>query len=44
MGFRRAFDQLRQPTNSGCGCNPTTELNYLLSFRPEAVFTAFDLV
>jgi MoaA/NifB/PqqE/SkfB family radical SAM enzyme len=44
MGFAKAFEQLQQPMNSGCGCNPTSELNYLLSFRPEAIFNAFDLV
>ena len=43
IGFAKAFEQLAQPTNSGCGCNPTTELNDLLSFRPEAIFNAFDL-
>jgi MoaA/NifB/PqqE/SkfB family radical SAM enzyme len=44
LGFAKAFEQLQQPMNSGCGCNPTTELNYLLSFRPEAIFNAFDLI
>jgi MoaA/NifB/PqqE/SkfB family radical SAM enzyme len=43
LGFRRAFDLLAQPTATGCSCYPTQELNYLLSFRPEAVFNAFDI-
>ncbi len=44
VGFARAFELLQQPTDAGCGCNPTTELNHLLHFRPEAVLNAFDLV
>ncbi len=44
LGFARAFELLTQPTDAGCGCNPTTELNYLLHFRPEAILNAFDVV
>ena len=44
IGFAKAFERLAQPMDAGCGCNPTTELNYLLSFRPEAIFNAFGLV
>ena len=44
LGFARAFEMLAQPTDAGCGCNPTTELNYLLHFRPEAVLNAFDVI
>lgn len=44
VGFARAFEMLSQPTDAGCGCNPTTELNYLLHFRPEAVLNAFDVI
>lgn len=44
LGFARAFEMLAQPTDAGCGCNPTTELNYLLHFRPEAILNAFDVV
>jgi MoaA/NifB/PqqE/SkfB family radical SAM enzyme len=44
IGFARAFEMLTQPTDAGCGCNPTTELNYLLHFRPEAILNAFDIV
>lgn len=44
IGFARAFEMLTQPTDAGCGCNPTTELNYLLHFRPEAILNAFDVV
>lgn len=44
IGFAKAFEQLQQPTDAGCGCNPTTELNYLLHFRPEAILNAFDIV
>lgn len=44
IGFARAFELLSQPTDAGCGCNPTTELNYLLHFRPEAILNAFDIV
>jgi len=44
IGFAKAFELLAQPTEAGCGCNPTTELNYLLHFRPEAIFNALDIV
>lgn len=44
IGFARAFEMLAQPTDAGCACNPTTELNYLLHFRPEAIFNALELV
>jgi MoaA/NifB/PqqE/SkfB family radical SAM enzyme len=44
LGFARAFEMLAQPQDAGCGCNPTTELNYLLHFRPEAILSAFELV
>jgi MoaA/NifB/PqqE/SkfB family radical SAM enzyme len=44
VGFARAFELLQQPTDAGCGCNPTTELNHLLHFRPEVLLNAFDLV
>lgn len=44
LGFARAFEMLAQPQDAGCGCNPTTELNYLLHFRPEAILNAFDVV
>jgi MoaA/NifB/PqqE/SkfB family radical SAM enzyme len=44
VGFAKAFEMLNQPTDAGCGCNPTTELNYLLHFRPEAILNAFDIV
>jgi MoaA/NifB/PqqE/SkfB family radical SAM enzyme len=40
LGFRRAFEMLAQPTNSGCSCYPLQELNYMLSFRPEVVLNA----
>jgi hypothetical protein len=43
IGFRKAFDMLAQPTASGCSCYPTQELNYLLSFRPEALFNAIGV-
>jgi hypothetical protein len=43
LGFAKAFEMLAQPTDAGCGCYPTNELNYLLSFRPEAVFNAFGI-
>ncbi len=41
MGFLRAFEELAQPTNSGCSCYPLQELNFLLGFRPESIFNAF---
>lgn len=44
LGFAKAFEMLAQPRDAGCGCNPTTELNYLLHFRPEAILNALDLV
>lgn len=44
LGFARAFEMLAQPQEAGCGCNPTTELNYLLHFRPEAILSAFEIV
>jgi len=44
LGFAKAFEMLAQPQDAGCGCNPTTELNYLLHFRPEAIFNALELV
>jgi len=44
VGFATAFERLVQPTDAGCSCNPTTELNYLLHFRPEAIFNALELV
>lgn len=44
VGFAKAFEMLRQPKDAGCGCNPTTELNYLLHFRPEAILNAMELV
>ena len=44
LGFANAFEMLAQPQDAGCGCNPTTELNYLLHFRPEAIFNALELV
>jgi MoaA/NifB/PqqE/SkfB family radical SAM enzyme len=44
LGFAKAFEMLAQPKDAGCGCNPTTELNYLLHFRPEAVLNAFDVI
>lgn len=44
IGFAKAFELLAQPTEAGCGCNPTTELNYLLHFRPEAILNALDFV
>ena len=43
VGFAKAFEMLAQPTDPGCACNPTTELNYLLHFRPEAIFNALEL-
>lgn len=43
LGFARAFEMLAQPQDAGCGCNPTTELNYILHFRPEAILSAFEL-
>ncbi len=43
IGFGKAFEMLAQPTNAGCSCYPTQELNYLLSFRPEAVLNAIGL-
>ena len=42
LGFAKAFEMLAQPQDAGCGCNPTTELNYLLHFRPEAIFNALE--
>lgn len=44
IGFAKAFQNLVQPTDAGCSCNPTTELNYLLHFRPEAILNALDFV
>lgn len=44
VGFAKAFEMLAQPSDAGCSCNPTTELNYLLHFRPEAIFNALELV
>lgn len=44
LGFAKAFEMLAQPHDAGCGCNPTTELNYLLHFRPEAILNAFEIV
>jgi len=44
VGFAKAFYMLAQPTDAGCSCNPTTELNYLLHFRAEAIFNAMELV
>jgi len=44
VGFAKAFEGLAQPTDAGCSCNPPTELNYLLHFRPEAIFNAMGLV
>jgi MoaA/NifB/PqqE/SkfB family radical SAM enzyme len=43
MGFAKAFEALGQPTDAGCSCNPTTELNYLLHFRAEPILNAFEL-
>jgi MoaA/NifB/PqqE/SkfB family radical SAM enzyme len=43
VGFAKAFEALGQPKDPGCSCNPTTELNYLLHFRPEAILNAFEL-
>ena len=36
--------QLVQPTDAGCSCNPTTELNYLLHFRAEPILNALELI
>lgn len=44
LGFARAFEMLAQPREAGCGCNPTTELNYLLRFRPEVILNAFEIM
>lgn len=44
VGFAKAFEMLAQPTDAGCSCNPTTELNYLLHFRSEPILNALDLV
>jgi len=44
VGFAQAFEMLAQPTDAGCSCNPTTELNYLLHFRSEPIFNALELV
>jgi hypothetical protein len=44
IGFAKAFEMLIQPTDAGCSCNPTTELNYLLHFKPEAIFNALGVV
>ena len=44
VGFATAFEKLAQPTDAGCSCNPTTELNYLLHFRAEPILNALELV
>lgn len=43
VGFAKAFAALEQPTDAGCSCNPTTELNYLLHFQVEPILNAFQL-
>ena len=43
VGFAKAFEMLAQPTDAGCSCNPTTELNYLLHFRAEPIWNALEL-
>ncbi len=44
LGFAKAFEMLAQPHDAGCGCNPTTELNYLLRFHPEVILNAFEIM
>ena len=43
VGFAKAFEALAQPSDAGCSCNPTTELNYLLHFRAEPILNALAL-
>lgn len=43
VGFAKAFAALEQPQDAGCSCNPPTELNNILHFRPEAILNAFEL-
>lgn len=43
MGFANAFAKLGQPSDAGCSCNPTTELNNLLHFRTEAILNALQI-
>jgi MoaA/NifB/PqqE/SkfB family radical SAM enzyme len=44
IGFAEAFEKMAQPTDAGCSCNPTAELNYLLRFQPEPILNALGYV
>jgi MoaA/NifB/PqqE/SkfB family radical SAM enzyme len=43
LGFAKAFEMLKQPTDAGCGCYPTNEMTYVLDFRVEAIWNALEI-
>ena len=42
LGFARAFELRQPPTNSGCSCYPTQEVNSVLRMQPEVIFNALS--
>ncbi|MEM7155582.1 MAG: radical SAM protein [Myxococcota bacterium] len=43
LGYVEALQQLPQPTDAGCSCEPLQEMNMMLGGRPEVVMNAFGL-
>ncbi len=43
VGYVEALEQLPQPTDRGCSCEPLQEMNMLLALRPEVALNAFGL-
>ncbi len=43
IGYMEALEQLPQPTDAGCSCEPLQEMNMMLTFQPEVVLNALGL-